>query len=151
MLRELILTPPRLAFGAVDALAGGLRSVLPGNERVEATATPASWRQASTPGAPGSPAGAVKPVGRDPSAGDWDEDAPVPPGGSDPDDLVITDRVKTQLFGAVDAPTGQINLNVENGVVFLRGHLDDPDQAEELAVLAGAVEGVVGVKNLINT
>ena len=150
MLRELILTPPRLAFGAVGALAGALRSVLPGNEQVEATGPPVSWPRTSPPDAPHPPAGVENPVGRDPGASDWDEDAPVPPGGSDPDDLVITDRVKTQLFGAVDAPTGQINLNVENGVVFLRGHLEDPDQVEELAVLAGAVEGVVGVENLIN-
>ena len=150
MLRELILTPPRLAFGAIDMVAGALRSVLPGNERVQ-VADPREFRPpAPQPETPRPRQRVETPHGRDPSASDWDEDAPVPPGGSDPDDLVITDRVKTQLFGAVDAPTGQINLNVENGVVFLRGHLEDPDQVEELAVLAGAVEGVVRVENLIS-
>ena len=149
MVRELILTPARLAFAALGAVAGAVRTVLPGSEHVE-VADPREFRPA--PPKPETPAPQrVEHVGgRDPSAGDWDEDAPVPPGGSDPDDLVLTDRVKTQLFGAVDAPTGQINLTVENGVVFLRGHLDDPDQVEELAVLAGAVVGVVRVENLIH-
>ena len=150
MLRELILTPVRLGFGAVGALAGAARSVLPGNAPVEATVSPIAQPQTSAPG-PARPRPRVEhPAGRNPRASDWDEDAPVPPGGSDPDDLVIADRVKTQLFGAVDTPTGRINLNVENGVVFLRGHLDDRGQAEELAVLAGAVEGVVRVENLIS-
>ena len=146
MFRTLILTPPRLAFGAVGVLAGAVRKVLPG-DGPEGPVAPVSQPRSSTP----EPGPRIEhPVGRDPSAGHWDEDAPVPPGGSDPDDLMITDRVKTQLFGAVDTPTGQINLNVENGVVFLRGHLKDPEQIEELVVLASAVDGVVRVENLID-
>ena len=64
---------------------------------------------------------------------------------------MLTDRVKTELFGAVDAPTGQINLNVEDGVVFLRGHLEDQGQIDELVELAGTIDGVVRVENLIAT
>jgi hypothetical protein len=90
------------------------------------------------------------PTRRDPEASDWDADAPVPPGGSDPDDLVIQDRVSSEVLGRSSVPTGEINLNVENGVVFLRGKLDDDAQIEELISATGEVEGVVRVENLLN-
>jgi hypothetical protein len=82
---------------------------------------------------------------------DWDEDAPVQPGGSAADDLILLDRVKTEIFRPGDAEKGNVNVNVENGVVFLRGRLDDPAQSEYFEVAAAAIDGVVRVENLIAT
>jgi hypothetical protein len=133
MLRELIETPIRLTIAAIGGVAGAVASRIGGDR----SGPPASRDERE----------AVR--GRDAHASDWDERAPVPPGGSSPDDLVIADRVKSEVLGIAEAPKGEINLNVENGVVILRGHLADPEQIDELVTLAGAVEGVVGVENLI--
>jgi hypothetical protein len=140
MVRELIETPFRIGFAVAGGVLGLVKSRLPGGQTRDSSPVYRAPDPIPDPPAP-----------VEPEASDWDEDAPILPGGPAPDDPIITDRVKTQLFGAVDAPSGAINLNVENGVVFLRGHLEDADQVEELEVLAGAVEGVVGVENLINT
>jgi osmotically-inducible protein OsmY len=76
-------------------------------------------------------------------------EAPIPPGATDPDDLIILDRVRSEIFRPGDAEKGAVNINVENGVVFLRGELDDPAQIEYFEVAAAEVEGVVRVENLI--
>jgi osmotically-inducible protein OsmY len=156
MVRELILLPLRVTAAVVGGAAGLVRSRMGGDEQEHDSERIAAEQaqevrdiierqQAET--VPDEEREAVR--GRNPEASDWDEDAPVPPGGSSPDDLIVTDRVKTELFGAVDVPSGQVNLNVEDGVVFLRGNVEDPEKIEELVGLAGAVEGVVRVVNLL--
>jgi osmotically-inducible protein OsmY len=75
----------------------------------------------------------------------------MPPGASDPDDLTLLDRVKTEIFRPGDAEKGSVNVNVENGVVYLRGDVDDPAQSEYFEVAAAEVEGVVRVENLIGS
>lgn len=155
MVRELILLPLRVSAAVVGGAAGLVRSRIDG-DHVDQDSDRAADEQAQEvrdiveqQPQPVSAQEREAVRGRNPEASDWDEDAPVPPGGSSPDDLIVTDRVKTELFGAVDVPTGQVNLNVEDGVVFLRGNVDDPEKIEELVGLAGAVEGVVRVVNLL--
>jgi hypothetical protein len=153
MLR-LLTTPIRIGFAVTGRVLGTVRSVLPGSQETEvaprATVSP-DIPSSPPPEPPAAKATTEHPTGRDPSASDWDEDAPVPPGGSDPDDLIVLDRVKTEIFRPGDAEKGSVNVNVENGVVYLRGDVDDPDQAEYFEVAAAAVEGVVRVENLIGT
>jgi osmotically-inducible protein OsmY len=38
-----------------------------------------------------------------------------------PDDAALARKVETELFRDADVPKGDINVNAEDGVVFLRG------------------------------
>jgi hypothetical protein len=160
MVRELIFMPFRIAGKVAEGTLGLLRGgdasgAMPGPPDQAPPEPPFAPTRAAEPGparAESSKPGAQPPrstSGREPENSDWDEDAPVPPGGSDPDDNLIADKVNSEVLGRSDVPKGEINLNVENGVVFLRGSLDDPAQAEELVDAAGQVDGVVRVENLI--
>jgi osmotically-inducible protein OsmY len=66
-----------------------------------------------------------------------------------PDDVTLARKVETEIFRDADVPKGQINVNAEDGVVFLRGEVE-PDLAQELAAKAGDVQGVLGVENLLH-
>jgi BON domain len=54
-------------------------------------------------------------------------------------------------FRKVGVPTGQVSVNADNAVVFLRGQLESDGQIEELVRAIHAIEGVKGVKNLLHT
>jgi osmotically-inducible protein OsmY len=66
-------------------------------------------------------------------------------------DQDLADRVKSQIFQPADAPKGSVNVNVENGVVYLRGEVKQPDQIRKLVEQAGSVDGVSAVENLLST
>ena len=66
-----------------------------------------------------------------------------------PDDVTLARKVETEIFRAADAPKGQVDVNVENGVVFLRGEVDR-DWIDRLGADAGKVEGVKEVRNLLH-
>jgi osmotically-inducible protein OsmY len=66
-------------------------------------------------------------------------------------DQALAERVKSEIFRPPDAPKGSVNVNVENGVVYLRGEVKQPDQIRKLVEQAGAVDGVSAVENLLST
>jgi osmotically-inducible protein OsmY len=66
-----------------------------------------------------------------------------------PDDVTLARKVETEIFRDADVPKGRINVNAEDGVVYLRGEVE-PDLIEELASKARSVQGVVGVENLLH-
>jgi osmotically-inducible protein OsmY len=66
-------------------------------------------------------------------------------------DQALAERVKSEIFQPADAPKGSVNVNVENGVVYLRGEVKDRDQIKKLVKQAGSVDGVAGVENLISS
>ena len=66
-------------------------------------------------------------------------------------DQALAERVKSEIFQPADAPKGSVNVNVENGVVYLRGEVKQPDQIRKLVEQAGAVDGVSAVENLLST
>lgn len=66
------------------------------------------------------------------------------------DDITLTRKVETELFRPADAPKGQVNVNVENGVVFLRGEVDRPEIIKDLEGRARKVQGVREVENLLH-
>jgi osmotically-inducible protein OsmY len=66
-----------------------------------------------------------------------------------PDDVTLARKVETEIFRDADVPKGRINVNAEDGVVYLRGEVE-PDRIEELASKARSVQGVVGVENLLH-
>jgi osmotically-inducible protein OsmY len=69
----------------------------------------------------------------------------------DVDDSTLVDKVESIVFRKHDVPKGQININAENGVVFLRGQVEDPELVEALEARVRKVRGVKGVENLLHT
>jgi osmotically-inducible protein OsmY len=67
-----------------------------------------------------------------------------------PDDATLADKVKSEIFRDADVPKGQINVNVEDGVVYLRGELEQPDLIDDLEAQARKVQGVLGVENMLH-
>jgi hypothetical protein len=68
----------------------------------------------------------------------------------DLDDQTLVDKVESIVFRDRDVPKGQININAENGVVFLRGQVERPELVEELETRVRKVRGVRGVENLLH-
>jgi osmotically-inducible protein OsmY len=68
----------------------------------------------------------------------------------DLDDATLVDKVESIVFRDREVPKGQININAENGVVFLRGQVDRLELVEELETRVNKVRGVRGVENLLH-
>ena len=67
-----------------------------------------------------------------------------------PDDVTLARKVESKIFDGLDVPKSQINVNVEDGVVYLRGELEQPDLIEDLGAQARKVKGVRAVENLLH-
>jgi osmotically-inducible protein OsmY len=67
-----------------------------------------------------------------------------------PDDVTLARKVETEIFRDAAVPKGQINVNVEDGVVFLRGELPERDLISDLEKQARKVQGVLAVENLLH-
>jgi osmotically-inducible protein OsmY len=67
-----------------------------------------------------------------------------------PDDVTLARKVETEIFRDGDVPKGEINVNAEDGVVYLRGEVTQPDLIEDLEAKARNVQGVLGVENLLH-
>src|SRR5918999_3771236 len=66
------------------------------------------------------------------------------------DDVTLARKVETELFRPADAPKGSVNVNVENGVVYLRGEVEQPDMIDDLEKRARKIQGVRKVENLLH-
>jgi osmotically-inducible protein OsmY len=58
--------------------------------------------------------------------------------------------VETELFRDPSIPKGDININVERGIVVLRGQVDTAGQREELIRKAKSIAGVLRVDSLLH-
>jgi osmotically-inducible protein OsmY len=67
------------------------------------------------------------------------------------DDATLVDKVESIVFRNRDVPKGQININAENGIVFLRGQVDEPELVSALEQRVRKVRGVRDVQNLLHT
>jgi osmotically-inducible protein OsmY len=67
------------------------------------------------------------------------------------DDQTLKAKVESEVFRPADAPKGEVNVNVENGVVFLRGQVERPEIVDELEARVRSVQGVERVENLLHT
>jgi hyperosmotically inducible protein len=72
------------------------------------------------------------------------------PDNPEPDDATLVDKVESIVFRDREIPKGQININAENGVVFLRGEVDRPELVDELEARVRKVRGVRGVENRLH-
>ena len=68
-----------------------------------------------------------------------------------PSDEALADRVRSEVFRPADAPKGAVNVNVVDGVVYLRGEVDQPDEIKSLVRTTESVDGVERVENLLHT
>jgi BON domain len=68
----------------------------------------------------------------------------------DLDDVTLARKVETEIFRPADAPKGNVDVNVVEGVVQLRGEVESPDMVNELAEKARNVHGVRDVENLLH-
>jgi hypothetical protein len=67
------------------------------------------------------------------------------------DDATLARKVESEIFRPADAPKGSVSVNVQYGVVELRGAVEPSEQAERLGAAAAAVDGVKRVENLLHT
>jgi osmotically-inducible protein OsmY len=67
-----------------------------------------------------------------------------------PDDVTLARKVETEIFRGEDVPKGQINVNAENGVVVLRGEVEEPTMIKDLEKRTRKVQGVKEVENLLH-
>jgi osmotically-inducible protein OsmY len=67
-----------------------------------------------------------------------------------PDDVTLAARVQTELFRDTSVPKGQINVNVERGIVVLRGEVPDDEMRGELIGRVESMAGVWAVRNLLH-
>ena len=65
-------------------------------------------------------------------------------------DPALARKIESEIFRAGDAPKGDVSVNVENGVAYLRGEVSDPDAIRRLGEETAKVEGVRGVENLLH-
>jgi hypothetical protein len=81
----------------------------------------------------------------------WSKVKSLLPGGGPPSDEALADKVRSEVFRPDDAPKGSVNVNVQNGIVYLRGQLEDQKRIEDLVRRARGVEGVEQVESLLHT
>jgi hypothetical protein len=66
------------------------------------------------------------------------------------DDQQLLARVQTDVLGRVDVPKDRIVVNVEDGIVVLRGELDSQAQIDDVLEKVGAVSGVRLIDSLLH-
>jgi osmotically-inducible protein OsmY len=66
------------------------------------------------------------------------------------DDNTLKSKVETEIFRDADAPKGNVDVTVVNGIVELRGQIDDPSTSEALELKTRMVSGVKDVRNLLH-
>ena len=66
------------------------------------------------------------------------------------DDVTLAQQVESELVRENKTPKGQISVNAANGVVQLRGEVEQPELIDELAQRARSVQGVREVENLLH-
>jgi osmotically-inducible protein OsmY len=67
-----------------------------------------------------------------------------------PDDVTLASKVQTELFRDPAVPKGSINVNVERGIVVLRGEVPDDAMRGELVSRVETMAGVWAVRNLLH-
>jgi osmotically-inducible protein OsmY len=66
------------------------------------------------------------------------------------DDATLETKVESEIFRSANSHKDRVNVNSENGVVFLRGQLESQDDIDALVAAARKVEGVQDVRSLLH-
>jgi osmotically-inducible protein OsmY len=68
-----------------------------------------------------------------------------------PNDATLKAKVESEVFRDARVPKGQVDVNAEDGVVYLRGEVESPDLVADLEAATRKVHGVRKVENLLHT
>ena len=66
------------------------------------------------------------------------------------DDVTLAQKVESQLFRRAGVPKGQVSVNAEEGVVFLRGVMERQEDIDRMGEEARRIAGVRAVENLLH-
>jgi len=69
---------------------------------------------------------------------------------SELNDPALAAKVQSEIFRPADAPKGTVDVNVENGVVYLRGEVTSRAELKDLIDRAQAVDGVRRAESLLH-
>ena len=67
-----------------------------------------------------------------------------------PNDQALAEKVKSEVLGAPDVPKDRINIDVSDGIVALRGEVEDREVMQALDEKVRGVTGVRDVQNLLH-
>ncbi len=67
-----------------------------------------------------------------------------------PNDQALVAKIESEALSRGQHPAGKINVNAEDGIVYLRGELDDASQISRLEQKVRKVTGVIDVQNLLH-
>jgi osmotically-inducible protein OsmY len=65
-------------------------------------------------------------------------------------DAVLAQKVMSKLFRDPKIPKDRINIDTVDGVVYLRGQVDRPDQINDIEARVSRIDGVRKVENLLH-
>lgn len=65
-------------------------------------------------------------------------------------DPALARKIESEVLGATDAPKESTSVNVEDGVVYLRGELGSPEEIRRLIGATKKVPGVSDVRSLLH-
>lgn len=80
----------------------------------------------------------------------WQKATHRTPADPEPDDATLAHKVESEIFGDPNVPKGKINVNAEDGIVVLRGEVDNPEDVKGLEKRVRKIAGVVEVNNLLH-
>jgi hypothetical protein len=66
------------------------------------------------------------------------------------DDVALAHKVESELFRRAGARKGHIDINAEDGAVFLRGVVEREEDIARIGALAARIPGVRSVENLLH-
>ena len=66
------------------------------------------------------------------------------------DEAALAHKVESELYRRARVPKGQISINAEDGIVFLRGVIDRQQDIERIGAVARQIAGVRDVETLIH-
>ena len=66
-------------------------------------------------------------------------------------DPALQAKIESEAFREADVPKAQVSVNVEDGIAYLRGEVEDRATISRLYQATANVEGVRGVENLLHT
>jgi len=66
------------------------------------------------------------------------------------DDVTIADRVRSELFRDPEIPKEDLSINVERGVVVLRGEIPEGGMRSRIVDEVERIDGVWGVRDLLH-